>query len=150
LGVAAVRAFLRNHRSVALDTNIFIYQLQSNPRYVNLTHPIFQWLEQPGSRAVTSTITMTEILIQPYRDNDQDLIDKFSGLLFVYPNLEWISPNLEIASRAAEIRARHYLLTPDAVHAATAVDAGATAFLTNDPIFRRITSLEVLILDEYV
>jgi len=93
---------------------------------------------------------MTEILIQPYRDNDQDLIDKFSGLLFVYPNLEWISPNLEIASRAAEIRARHYLLTPDAVHAATAVDAGATAFLTNDPIFRRITSLEVLILDEYV
>ena len=150
MGVAAVRAFLRNHRSVALDTNIFIYQLQSNPRYVNLTHPIFQWLEQPGSRAVTSTITMTEILIQPYRDNDQDLIDKFSGLLFVYPNLEWISPNLEIASRAAEIRARHYLLTPDAVHAATAVDAGATAFLTNDPIFRRITSLEVLILDEYV
>ncbi|MGA8431880.1 MAG: PIN domain-containing protein [Candidatus Sulfotelmatobacter sp.] len=148
--VGAVRAVLRNHRSIALDTSIFIYQLQSNPRYVNLTHQIFQWLERPGSRAVTSTITMTEILIQPYRDNDQDLIDKFKGLLFIYPNLEWISPDLEIASRAAEIRAHHHLQTPDAVRAATAIDACATAFLTNDPIFRRITSLEVLILDDYV
>ncbi len=150
MGVAAVHAFLRNHRNIALDTSIFIYQLQSNPRYVNLTHPIFQWLEQPGSRAVTSTITMTEILIQPYRDNEQDLIDKFKGLLFIYPNLEWISPDLKIAGRAAEIRAHHHLQTPDAVHAATAIDARASAFLTNDPVFRRITDLEVLILDEYL
>jgi predicted nucleic acid-binding protein len=93
---------------------------------------------------------MTEILIQPYRDNDQEIIDKFKGLLFVYPNLEWISPNLQIASRAAEIRAHHFLQTPDAVHAATAVDARATAFLTNDPIFRRVTDLKVLILDEHL
>jgi predicted nucleic acid-binding protein len=150
LGVAQIGAFLRNHRIIALDTSIFIYQFQANPRYVDLTHPIFQWLEQPGSHAVTSTITMTEILIQPYRDKDQDLIDNFKGLLSIFPNLEWIAPNLDIASRAAEIRAAHRLHIPDAIHAATAIDSDATAFITNDPIFRRITDLDVFILEEHL
>jgi predicted nucleic acid-binding protein len=148
LEVAAVRAFLRNHRNIALDTSIFIYQFQSNPNYVHLTHPTFQWLEQPGSRAVTSTITMTEILIQPYRNNDQDLIDKFNGLLFMYPNLEWIVPTLEIADLAARIRAKQRLQTPDALQAATALHAQATGFITNDPVFKRLESLETLVLDE--
>lgn len=146
--VAAVRAFLRNHRSIALDTSIFIYQFQSNPKYVNLTHPIFQWLEQPGSRAVTSTITMTEILIQPYRNNDQDLIDKFKGLLFMYPNLQWIAPTLEIADLAARIRAKHRLQTPDSLQAATALYAQAAVIITNDPIFKRLETLETLVLDQ--
>jgi predicted nucleic acid-binding protein len=150
LEIAAIRAFLRNHRTIALDTSIFIYQFQANPKYVDLTHPIFQWLEQPGSHAVTSTITMAEILIQPYRDKDQNLIDNFKGLLSTYPNLEWISPGLGIASRAAQIRAHHRFPLPDAIHAATAIDSKTTAFLTNDPIFRRITNLKVLILDDYV
>jgi hypothetical protein len=30
------------------------------------------------------------------------------------------------------------------------IDSKTALFLTNDPIFRRITSLEVLILDEHV
>jgi predicted nucleic acid-binding protein len=148
LEVAAVRDFLRNHRSIGLDTSIFIYQFQSNPKYVNLTHPIFQWLEQPRSRAVTSTITMTEILIQPYRNNDQDLIDKFRGLIFMYPNLEWIAPTLEIADLAARIRAKHRLQTPDALQAATALHAQATGLITNDPIFKRLEGFETLVLDD--
>jgi predicted nucleic acid-binding protein len=145
-----LRAFLQNHRCLALDTSVFIYQLQSNPRYVELTHPVFQWLEQPNSQAVTSTITMTELLIQPYRDKDWELIDRFRGLLSLYPNLEWIAPDMEIAETAARIRADHRLHTPDALQAASAIHSAATAFLTNDPIFRRIADLEVLILDEYI
>jgi hypothetical protein len=52
-------AFLRRHRPIALDTNIFIYQLEAIARYSRLTDAIFAWLELPGSHAVTSTITMT-------------------------------------------------------------------------------------------
>jgi len=50
--------------------------------------------------------------------------------------------------RAAQIRADHNLRTPDAIHAATALAAGVTGFITNDPVFRRIESLEVLVLDD--
>jgi predicted nucleic acid-binding protein len=147
LGVERLRAFLRRHRRIALDTPVFIYQLGANPRYLADTDHIFSWLEKPGSWAITSTITMTELLVQPYRDGDEKLADEFRGLLSTYPNLDWIAPNLEITELAARIRAFHRLRTPDALQAATAIHAPATGLITNDLAFERVEGLETLILD---
>lgn len=142
-----LRAFLRRHRRIALDTSIFIYQLEANARYVALTDHIFSWLERPGSKAVTSTITMTELLVQPYRSAEEARVDEFYGLLSTYPNLDWIAPDLEIADLAARLRALHHLRTPDALQAATASHAGATALITNDAMFERVQAFETLVLD---
>jgi predicted nucleic acid-binding protein len=127
---------------------VFTYQLEANARYLALTDQIFIWIERPGGKAVTSTITMTELLVQPYRLADQQQADEFYVLLSTYPNLEWIAPNLEIADRAAKLRAVHGLRTPDALQAATAVHAGATGFVTNDPVFERVIDFETLLLDK--
>lgn len=99
-------------------------------------------------RAITSTLTLTEVLVQPYRVRDWQRADRIYAALRNYPHLEWLTPTLEIADRAASIRAEHSLKTPDAVLAATAQVAGATALITNDPVFRRVPSLNVLLLDE--
>jgi uncharacterized protein len=148
LALDPLRAFLRRHRRIALDTSVFIYQLEANARYLAFTDHIFTWIERHGGRAATSTITMTELLVQPYRAADQQQADEFYVLLSTYPNLEWIAPNLEIADRAAQLRAIHGLRTPDALHAATAVHAGATGFVTNDPVFERVKDFETLLLDK--
>ncbi len=148
MGLDQLRSFLRRHDRIALDTSIFIYQLESNPRYLPCTDPIFSWLERHGSRAITSTITMTELLVQPYRLGDEQLADQLYGLLSTYPNLEWIAPNLEIADAAARIRAEHRLRTPDALQGATAAHGSATGFITNDPTFKRIEGFETLVLDD--
>ena len=150
MGVARLRAFLRRHRRIALDTSIFIYQLEANPQYLANTDPIFYWLERPGSMAITSPITMTELLVLPYRENDEQRANDFYGLLSTYPNLNWIAPNLEIADLAARIRALHRLRTPDALQAATAVHSLATGLITNDPVFDRVESFETLVLDRLV
>jgi predicted nucleic acid-binding protein len=147
LGLERLRRFLRRHRRIALDTSIFIYELEANARYLALTDHIFSWIERPGSKAVTSTITMTELLVQPYRDSDEQRVDEFYALLSTYPNLDWIAPNLEIADVAARIRAVHRLRTPDALQAATAVQAEATGLITNDPVFERVKDFETLVLD---
>jgi predicted nucleic acid-binding protein len=133
-----------------LDTSIFIYQLEANVRYLALTNHIFSWLEQPGSSSITSTTTMTEVLVQPYRALDEQRVDEFFGLLSTYPNLEWIAPDLQIADRAAQIRARHRLKTPDALQAATAVQARATGLITNDPVFERVDEFDTLVLEQLV
>jgi predicted nucleic acid-binding protein len=148
LGLTQLRAFLRRHTRIALDTSIFIYQLESNPRYVVLTDTIFQWLELPEHQAVTSTITMTELLVQPYRDREEQRVDEFYAQLATYPNLEWIAPDLEVADIAARIRATDRLRTPDALQAATAIHARATGLVTNDPVFSRVEAFETLLLDQ--
>jgi len=139
---------LRRHRRIALDTSVFIYQLEANARYLAFTDHIFSWLERPGCKAVTSTITMTELLVQPHRDFDEQRVDEFYGLLSTYPNLDWIAANLEIADLAARIRAVHRLRTPDALQAATAVHTLATGLITNDPVFQRVKTFETLVLDQ--
>ena len=148
MGIDRLRAFLRRHRRVALDTNVFIYQLEANPQYLALTDPMFSWVERPGSKAVTSTITMMELLVHPYRELGGARVDEFYGLLSTYPNLDWIAPNLEIADLAARIRARHRLQSPDALQAATAACSKATGLITNDPVFERVDSFETLVLDK--
>ena len=141
-------AFLRRHRRIALDTSIFIYELEANERYVALADRVFAWIEQPGHAAVTSTITMTELLVQPYRESDEARVDQFYGLLTTYPHLDWVAPDLEIADMAARLRALHRLKTPDALQAATAARADATGFVTNDPVFERVEAFETLLFDQ--
>jgi len=148
LGVESLRGFLSRHRRIALDTSIFIYQLESNPRYVFYTDHIFSWLERPGSQAVTSSITMTELLVQPFRDADKRRVAEVYGLLSTLPSLEWIAPSLEIAALAARMRALHRMRTPDALQAATAVNALATGLITNDSVFERVEDIEALVIEK--
>jgi predicted nucleic acid-binding protein len=150
LGIDRLRKFLQNHRQIALDTSVFIYQLEGNLRYVSLTDQVFSWLERPGNHAITSTITMTEILVQPYRDLNEQRVDEFYVRLSRYPNLEWIAPTLDIADLAAQFRALYRLRTPDALLAATAVHASATALITNDFVFERVPSFETAALDQFL
>jgi len=121
--------------------------MEANVRYLPFTEYIFNWLERPASKGITSTITMTELLVQPYRAFEEDKVNQLLALLFTIPNLDWIAPSLEIAERAARIRAVHRLRTPDALQAATAIQASATGLITNDQTFERLEGPETLVLE---
>ena len=148
MAVEQLRRFLRRHRRIALDTSVFIYQLEANARYLALTDAAFSWVERAGNEAVTSTITMTELLVPSYRDHNEHRVDEFYGLLSTYPNLQWVAPDLETADLAAQLRALHRLRTPDALQAATAIRAQATGLVTNDLLFARIQEFETAVLDQ--
>ncbi len=143
-----IQAFLERHRRIAIDTSIFIYQIEGHAEYAALAEPVFAWLERGRHSAVASTVTMLELLVQPYRAEDIDRVNRFYALLVTYPNLEWIPLDLAIADLAARYRAAHGLRTPDAIQSATAVTRAATGFVTNDAVFRRIRPLDVLLLNE--
>lgn len=91
---------------------------------------------------------MLELLVRPYREKDQDGVDSFYALLSTYPNLSWVATTLDIADQAANLRAEHNLKTPDAIQAATALISVATGLISNDPAFRRVKPLDVLIFDD--
>jgi predicted nucleic acid-binding protein len=145
-----IARLLAPHRRIAVDTCIFIYLMERNPKYFDLANGVFEWIERPVSSAVASTVVLTEILVQPYRNGNLPQAQSLYALLTTIPNLEWVAPSLHIADLAASLRASYRLQTPDAIIAATAVLCNASALVTNDPIFRRIPNLNVLILDDYI
>ena len=150
MGIDRFRSVLQGHPLIGLDSSIFIYQLESNPKYVALSNTVLSCVADRSSRAVAAAIALTEILVPHYRNLDQRLVDDFYGLLSTYPNLEWISIDLQVADIAARIRGQHSLRTPDALHAAVALHTQATALVTNDPVFRRVQGFATVVLDDYI
>ena len=145
-----IARLLARHRLVAIDTCVFIYLMERNPKYFEVADAVFKWMEFPSSSAVTSTAVLTEILVQPYRVQDLPQAGSFYALLTTLPNLEWVAPSLHIARLAAALRASYHLQTPDALIAATSLVCNASAFITNDPIFRRVPNFDVVVLDDYL
>lgn len=145
----SLRDFFKKHRKVYLDTSAFIYFVEQHPRYYKLCESIFENIETGHVEASTSTLTLLEILVQPYKLKRDDLVIKFYSLLTTYPHLAWIRLTLDISDLAARLRAEHNLKTPDAIQIASAVSHGATGFICNDGVFKRIKDIECLVIDDH-
>ncbi len=135
---------------VGLDTSLFIYFLQDHPRYGAWCTSLFDGIERGRTPAVTSSLSLLEILVQPYRQRNEELTQKIYALLSTHPGLLWAPVTLEVADRAADLRARYRLSTPDAIHVATAILQGAVHFVGNEKALRRIKEIECVMLDDLI
>ena len=133
---------------ISLDTNVFIYFLEDHPRYGAWCGALFDLIERGHNPAVTSTVTLLELLVQPYRAQQEELAQKIFALTSTYPKLEWAPLTMNLADRAAELRARYRLSTPDAIQLATAIGHKATRFYGNDRGLRRVKEIECVIVGD--
>ena len=133
---------------ISLDTNVFIYFLEDHPRYGFWCGALFDLIERGHNPAVTSTVTLLELLVQPYRAQQEELAQKIFALTSTYPKLEWVPLTMNLADQAAELRARYRLSTPDAIQLATAIGHKATRFYGNDRGLRRVKEIECILVDD--
>ena len=61
---------------VALDTAVFIYFIEENPRFLPCLEPLFASIASGGHRAVTSALTLLEVLVVPFRVGNVSLADR--------------------------------------------------------------------------
>jgi len=78
------------------------------------------------------------------------LLENLFRALFNVNEVRLIPTTMSIWEQATRIRANSGLKTPDAIHAATAIATGSTLFITNDVGFRRVSSLQVTLLSDFV
>ncbi len=52
---------------VGIDTAIFIYFIEEDARYISMVAPLFEVVDAGGIEIVTSSLTLLEVLIVPYR-----------------------------------------------------------------------------------
>jgi len=83
------------------------------------------------------------------RDRDSKLADTYNELL-TESEVFLVPISTAILRTAAELRANLNLKTPDAIHAATAITSGCQHIIANDSGFRRVTSIDVIILDDLI
>lgn len=132
---------------VGLDTAPLIYFIEDNPNYTRIVDPFFEALERREFRVVTSTITLLEVLVNPMKQHDVETATKYRDILLKTRDLSLVALTASIAQEAARLRAVYKLHTADAIEIATALDAKAALFLTNDKRLAIVSDLEIVVLD---
>jgi len=136
---------------VGLDSAPVIYLIEQAPRYRALVERLFyERLDAGLNHAVTSVVTLSEVLVKPLEMKRADLVECYSERLSRNPSLEVLEISRAIAVRAAALRATHAIRLPDAFQIATALERGASHFLTNDARLKRVRDISVLVLEDYV
>jgi len=128
---------------IGLDTSFFIYYLEEHSEYLRPARAIIDKIEAGHISAVFSCVGLVEVLTGPKRLGRYDLARKYQQLITHFPNLTISGVNEEIVELASDLRAQYEIRTPDAILLATAIDFGATRFISNDRALQRVKEIVV-------
>ena len=136
--------------SVAVDTAIFIYFIEEDPRYLPEILPLFKEADKGKRELITSALTLLEVLVVPYRAGNRRLAERYETLLTRSRGIRLIELTHDQLRAAAQLRAATSVTTPDALQLVAAISGGCTTFLTNDRRLPPMPGLRILELASYV
>jgi predicted nucleic acid-binding protein len=136
---------------VALDSSPLIYYLEDHPSYSSVVDELFDAIQRGKASAVTSVISLLEVLVLPLRRGRKELADKYRRLLLHTRGFTVVPVDERVSELAAGLRANHpWLRTPDALQVATALAQGADLVVTNDDRWKRFPDLPIIVLKDYL
>lgn len=140
---------LRGER-ICLDTAPIIYFIENYGKYREIIRPVFVEIDSGNIEAITSTITLLEVLVHTFTIGNKTLAEKYREILLSSENLTTFEIFHEVSEMASKLRAKYSVKTPDAIQIAVGILYGATKFLTNDPDLKRVSEIKILVLDDYL
>jgi predicted nucleic acid-binding protein len=133
---------------VYLDANVFIYSVEGYPKYSALCSQILTAVEKGSLAAVTSELSLAEVMGGPLRKNQADIVALYKELLQDSDSLQVAQVSRSVLIAAAEIRAANGGKLPDAIHAATATQTACRHFVTGDRSIKLPSRTELMKLDD--
>jgi predicted nucleic acid-binding protein len=132
---------------IALDTGPWIYWIEQDRRFLPSLSPVMEEIAQRRVAAVTSVLALLEGQTGALRKGDEVLARRYAEVFANVEGVFLVEVTISIAARAARLRAGHRgIRTPDAIHLATALEAGASAFVTTDRRLARVREMPVHVL----
>ena len=98
----------------------------------------------PTGRLITSHLARLECRVKPLRDADAALLATYDA--FFTRARVVVDLTAAVLDCATELRARHGFKTPDAIHLASAMEAGVDAFLTGHAGLAKCPGMTVVLL----
>ena len=86
--------------------------------------------------------------MKPLREGQKAIAEQYRDILTTAPGIELFDVTSAIAERAAQLRAKYNIRTPDAIQLATCIELGADYFLTNDSRLKAISETTVVAVGE--
>jgi predicted nucleic acid-binding protein len=148
--MTTVDDLVAGHRRLALDSNLFIYLFEAGGWQARTCSALLDAAEAAGTTLVISALTLAELSVGPALAQDEVLADRYQDAIRSIRLLDIVPLSADIAVDAGLVRGRTGCSLADAIHLATARQAGATAFVTNDRRLRPLAKLEVVQLAELV
>ncbi len=126
-----------------LDASAIIYLVEGvvSARQ-RVAHLIAGAEQDRAGRILTSHLSRLDCRVKPLRAADAALLAIYDTF-FTRARLEVLDVSAAAIDRATALRARYGFKTPDAIHVACAIDAGADAFVTGDASLVRCAEIRV-------
>lgn len=134
----------------SFDADVLIYAAVDGHELGRRVRGLFLARSAEDARVgIGSVLLVPELLTKPLRENAADELDELSSLL---GRLDLLPADVATAELATALGAAYRLRAADAIHLATAVNAGADRFLTNNrsDFPKSITEIDVVYPDELV
>ncbi|MBU0678790.1 MAG: type II toxin-antitoxin system VapC family toxin [Verrucomicrobia bacterium] len=133
---------------VFVDTSPWIYLCEtSGPRRADTRTLLESWIKS-GVELVTSTMTLSEVLVVPKREQRPDVERLYRVLFDEILSAPLIPLDESVADSTADIRAQYGFRTPDAIQLASALQNNCDAFFTNDRRLSRFDDIDIILLDK--
>lgn len=138
-------------KSVYVDTNILIYLFEGFEEYRHLIQEIADCVDNNKIRLLTGEITIAEILVMPFKQEDSKLINLYTTALNNKDFIHLIPTTQKIYLKTAYLRATFKSMkTPDAIQVASAIEGKADIFITNDTGIKTPSEMEKIVLRDFL
>jgi predicted nucleic acid-binding protein len=124
---------------VLLDTNIFLNIKNKEKSYYSYSKEILNAIENANFdlHAVISIISITELCVGYYKNNEIIEKDEFISGLLSNKNYKICEFDLNHADKVAELRSKLNLKLPDCLIVATALLEEVNSLISNDEVFKK-------------
>jgi predicted nucleic acid-binding protein len=135
---------LVTYRRIGLDTNVIIYYIEEHPVFLGKVEPLIDRIVEGKAIGITSYVTLLELLVKPIKEERFDLVEQYKTILMT--QLEMVPLDESVSLKAAELRAKYGIKTPEAIQLASVISKNGDVFITNDGRLEAVEEIKVLTL----
>lgn len=140
---------LADHKRIGIDTTVFIHHFEAD-ELSDLTALLLARVQDGHCTGIVSALTVAELLAKPMESGVESLADLYRLLFHEMPHLQTVALDQEVAFRSAAVKAEQGFSLVDSILLATALESGATAFVTDRAEISEARGLQVILLGEYL
>jgi predicted nucleic acid-binding protein len=140
----ALDELLAHHARLGLDANLFIYLFETGGPEAVAVRALLNTADAAGTTLLVASLALAEAAVYPATIGDAVMADRYADAIRSINRLHVVPLTADIAIDAGILRGLHGLSLPDAIHLASARQAGASVFITNDQRLRGLPKLDVI------